>query len=486
MRRLTALVLTMFWAVTSGAAQVKQVTHVDGKALAYTLTVDSLPVKDESDSKIGEMVYTAYTIDGSLKRPVTFAINGGPGASSVFLQLGAIGPRRVSVGGMTDTPSDTPTLVENPGTWLDFTDLVFVDPIGTGYSRSLLPDGPSHEHFWGARQDIEYLARFIQQWLNQHGRLTSPTYLAGESYGGYRVPVLIHELQTRTGLGIRGAILISPALDSAQEFDPEFSPLPWMVTLPSMAAAHLERAGQLSAATIAPAIEYARNQYLRDLMAGRSDPDARERMVARVSELTGLDPEWVRRSGGRVEVTSYVRERDRDRQILASQLDPALTLVDPFPAAPEQRIEDPVFVRMLAPTTSAMMDLATRVVGWKSDARYIAFNFAINSSWEDFADGREPQLQSVAELRQSLSADPRLQVLIVHGWSDINCPFLASQLIVDAMPSTLKDGRISVNKYPGGHMFYERELSRLALRDDVRALYQKSLETDKPRVRGWM
>jgi carboxypeptidase C (cathepsin A) len=133
-----------------------------------------------------------------------------------------------------------------------------------------------------------------------------------------------------------------------------------------------------------------------------------------------------------------------------------------------------------------MMDLATRVVGWKSDARYIAFNFAINSSWEDFADGREPQLQSVAELRQSLSADPRLRVLIVHGWSDINCPFLASQLIVDAMPSALKDGRISVNKYPGGHMFYERESSRLALRDDVRALYQKSLETDKPRVRGWM
>jgi carboxypeptidase C (cathepsin A) len=456
------------------ALQAKQTTQVDGKVLTYTATIDTQPVQDRTGRKVAEMVYTAYTVESADKaqRPVTFAFNGGPGASAVFLHLGAIGPKRVAFGGPHDSPSDPPVLLENPGTWLDFTDLVFVDPIGTGYSRALVPDEEAKGLFWGGKQDIEYLARFIQEWLSRNGRMASPKYLVGESYGGYRIPKLIYELQAQVGVGIRGAVLISPSLDSAQEFDAEFSPLPWMVSLPSMAAAHLDREGTLDADRMAAAIDYARNDYLRDLMRGKSDPAARDRMIARVTELTGLDPRFVRRSGGRIEVAAYVRERDRSRQRLASQLDPALEMVDPFPAAPEQRVDDPVFVRMMAPTTSAMTDFVTRVLGWKPETPYITFNRTLNSTWEEFADGREPQFLSVAELRQAMSADPRLRILIAHGWSDINCPFLTSVLIVDQMSASLKANRIGVKEYPGAHMFYERPASRMALREDVRALYQ--------------
>ncbi len=316
------------------------------------------------------------------------------------------------------------------------------------------------------------MSRFIYDWLNHNGRLQSPKYLAGESYGGYRVPKLAYDLQTRLGVGIRGAVLISPALDTIQEFDPAFSPLPWMIALPSLAAAKLEREGHLDAEHMAPAIAYARNEYLRDLMLGKSDPQAAGRMIARVTELTGLDAEFVRRSGGRIESGAYLREIRRNEQLLPSLMDTAVTMPDPFPLAPVQRAEDPLMLRLIAPTTSAMTDFVTRIVGWKVDARYISLNTKVNGLWEDFADGREPQVESASDLRRALSVDPNMKVLVAHGWSDLSCPFLASVLVVDQMPDAFSPQQIAVKEYAGGHMFYSRAASRIAFRMDVAALYR--------------
>src|SRR5690348_124824 len=208
-------------------ASVKQVTHVAGKTLSYTATVGSLPVRDEKGKKVAEVVFTAYTLDGPKdpSRPVTFAFNGGPGAASVYLNLGAIGPKRVQFGAQGDSPSDPAVLVDNPGTWLDFTDLVFIDPVGTGFSRSLEGKDETKKHFYSIKPDIEYLSRIVYDWLLKNGRMASPKYITGESYGGYRVPRITYFLQTRLGVGINGMVMVSPYLEPPMDQAPNFSPM---------------------------------------------------------------------------------------------------------------------------------------------------------------------------------------------------------------------------------------------------------------------
>ncbi|WP_433984754.1 hypothetical protein RBB78_09795 [Tunturiibacter empetritectus] len=171
-------------------AHVEQTMQLDGKTLHYTVTVGTLPVRDGKGGLSGEVVYTSYVVEGkdrvveSKDRPVTFAFNGGPGAASVYLNLGAIGPKRVAFGAEGQSPSDPATLTDNPGTWLDFTDLVFIDPIGTGFSRSLVSEEESKKQFYGPDQDIAYLSRNIYDWLVKNGRLQARKYIVGESYGG--------------------------------------------------------------------------------------------------------------------------------------------------------------------------------------------------------------------------------------------------------------------------------------------------------------
>jgi carboxypeptidase C (cathepsin A) len=456
-------------------AHVAQVTHVAGKTLNYTATVGSIPVRDEKGKKIAEVVFTAYTLDGPKdpRRPVTFAFNGGPGAASVYLNLGAIGPKHVPFGVAGDSPSDPAVLTDNPGTWLDFTDLVFIDPVGTGFSRSLVDDTESKKHFYGTKQDIEYLSRVVYDWLNKNGRLTSPKYVVGESYGGFRVPRVTHYLQTRLGVGVSGAIMVSPYLDSASEFDAGLSPLPWIINMPAMAAANLERHGELDAAHMAPIIAYARGDYASDLLKGRTDPAATSRVVAQVTQLTGLDPAFVKRSGGRIETEAYLREIHREDGKIGSVYDSNVTAWDPFPYAPDQRANDPILDTTIAPTTSAMVDFDTRVVGWKLDAPFYTLNYNVGRLWND---GHEEQVESVTDLRQAVAIDPKMKVLIAHGWDDLSCPFMASVMIVDQMPP-FGDGRqpqVQVKEYPGGHMFYARPESQAAFRKDVMALYGAS------------
>jgi len=220
-------------------AHVEQSITLNGKPLRYTVTVGTLPVRDSDGKEVGKVVYTAYIVNGP-NRPVTFAINGGPGASSVFLNFGAIGPKHLQgIGNQGDSPSDPPTLVDNPGTWLDFTDLVFIDPIGTGFSRSLVPEDQAKKLFYSTEPDIDYLSRVIYDWLVKNDRLDSRKYLVGESYGGFRGPRITYYLQSQLGVAMNGVVLISPYLNPTLEQNSNLSPIPWMVTLPSIAAAHL-------------------------------------------------------------------------------------------------------------------------------------------------------------------------------------------------------------------------------------------------------
>ncbi len=448
-------------------AHVSQSTSVNGKTLKYTATVGSLPVRNEKGDVTGEVVFTAYTMPGK-NRPVTFALNGGPGASSVYLNFGAIGPKKVNFGVEGDNPSDPATLHDNPGTWLGFTDLVFIDPIGTGFSRALVDDKAATKQFYSTDTDIKYLSRIVYDWLVKNGRMTSRKYLVGESYGGFRGPRITDYLQTQLGVAMNGVVLLSPYLDPAASDDKSVSPLPWMLTLPSIAAAHLEREHKLTAAAMAPIIDYTRGTYAETLMKGRSDPAATAAMITKVTSLTGLDPLFVKRSGGRLDTQAYLREVYRAEGKLGSRYDSNVTAWDPFPYAPQQETGDPILNAIIAPTTTAMVNFVTRTVGWKFDGRYNALSYAVNRLWHRDKDAN---LGSVKQLRQSVANDPNLHVLIAHGWDDLSCPFMASVLIVDQMPAMGDPTRVQVKEYPGGHMFYARPKSQAALTKDVRAMY---------------
>jgi len=446
---------------------VHQSAAIAGKTLSYDAGVGSLPVVDEKGKTIADVMYIAYTMPGP-NRPVTFALNGGPGASSVYLNFGAIGPKRVQFGADGNSPSDPATPIDNPGSWLDFTDLVFIDPVGTGFSRARVGEDEAKKKFYATQPDIEYLSRVIYDWLVKNNRLLSRKYLVGESYGGFRGPRITHYLQTRLGVAMNGVVLVSPYLEPTANNGGDLSPLPWMMTLPSIAAANLERQGKLTDATMKQIIEYTRGDYVTDLLKGRSDPQALERIVKRVTELSGLDPTFVRRSGGRLETQAYLREVYRAEGKLGSRYDSNVTQWDPFPFAPEQRTNDPLLDSIIAPTTTAMVDFITHTVGWKYDGRYNALSYEVNKLWSGHDDMEKG---SVTQLRQSVAIDPKLQVLIVHGWDDLSCPFMASVLIVDQMPVMGDANRVQVRNYPGGHMFYSRSASQSTLRQDVMRVY---------------
>jgi carboxypeptidase C (cathepsin A) len=435
---------------------VPQTITVHGKTLHYTATVGTIALKAADGKPTGEVMYTAYTLDkaaGAPDRPVTFALNGGPGASSVYLNLGAIGPKHVAFANAGDSPSDPATLTDNPATWLDFTDLVFIDPIGTGFSRSLVDEAETKKLFYGPTPDVEYLSLVIYKWLIKNDRLLDKKYLIGESYGGYRGPRMTHYMQATLGIAMNGLFLVSPYLNPSFG-DPQLSPVEWMTTLPSITAANLERQGKLTDAAMADVISYTEGPYATALIKGSADPAATTAMIAHVTEMTGLDPQFVKYSGGRLETGAYLREVHRAEGRIGSVYDSNVTAPDPYPYAPTQESNDPLLESIIAPTTTAMADFITRTVGWKVDARYNALSFDVNRNWD--RQGPDLRRGAVSDLREAVAADPKLRVLILHGWNDLSCPFMGSVLTKNEIPNPADASRVEIHNFPGGHMFYTR------------------------------
>ncbi len=451
---------------------IRQSTVIDGRKIDYVVTVGALPVKDDKGKTTGEVVYTAYTRPGraAAARPVTFAFNGGPGAASVYLNLGAIGPKQVAFGKAGDAPSDAPVVHDNPASWLDFTDLVFIDPIGTGFSRARVDKDEAKKAFFTADADIHYLSRVVYDWLTINGRMTSRKFLVGESYGGYRVPRLAYYLQTKMGVGLAGITMVSPYLDppAIGEQD-QLSPLPWMIYLPSMAAGHFERQGKpLDDATLGPVELYDRTEFVTDFLAGPRDKAATDRLSAHVADLTGLDPALVRRLDGRVEVGTYLREIRRSQGLVGSVYDSNVTTYDPFPAKTDADYHDPLLDTLMAPTTQAMVDLVENQIGWKVDGHYEALSDQVGADWDRDSLRKDAP---VSDLRKSIAVDPRMAVTIVHGWDDLSCPYYASRLLIAQMPGYGVTDRIQLHMYPGGHMFYARPDSAIAFRRDIMRAY---------------
>jgi carboxypeptidase C (cathepsin A) len=450
---------------------VEQTISVHGKTLHYAATVGTIHLYDAMGKPTGDVMYTSYVVDhekGDAARPVLFALNGGPGASSVYLNLGAIGPKHVAFANAGDSPSDPATLTDNPGTWLDIADEVFIDPIGTGFSKSLVDEAETKKLFYAPTPDIEYLSLVIYKWLVKNDRLLDKKYLIGESYGGYRGPRITHYLQAELGVAMNGLVLVSPYLNP-NFGDGNLSPVPWMITLPSITAAHLENEKKLSDESMRDVIAYTEGEYATTLIKGPADKAATDAMIAKVTEMTGLDPMFVRYSGGRLETAAYLREVHREKGEIGSVYDSNVTAPDPFPYSPDQESNDPILEAIIAPTTTAMVDFITRTVGWKTEARYYALSGDVNRQWDRSTDLRRG---AVSDLRESVAADPKLNVLIVHGWNDLSCPFMGSVLTQNELPSKLA-GQVQIHEFPGGHMFYTRPGNQ----DGLHALAETMVKT---------
>jgi carboxypeptidase C (cathepsin A) len=446
----------------------KQTISVQGRTLAFTATAGSLRLFNGKGEPQADIAYTAYQLEGAdpHTRPVTFFFNGGPGASSAYLQLGCAGPWRLSIEGDAAISSASPELKPNAETWLDFTDLVFIDPVDTGYSRFVSTDEEVRKHFFSVDGDVNALAVAIRRYLEKYDRLLSPKYLVGESYGGIRGPKIVRELQTGQGVGIKGLILVSPVLDF-REFGGS-SLLQYVISLPSMTAIAREAKRPVTRADLADVEVYARGDFFADLIKGEADKEATTRLADRVSALTGIDQAVTRRLAGRLDASEFRREFDRRDGKVTGRYDGSVLGFDPDPDSSEGHFSDPSGDPLIAPLTSAAVDLTTRTLHWRPDGPYHLLNRSVEHAW-DFGRGLNPP-QSITQLRQILALDPKLKLLVGHGLFDLATPYFGSKIWLDQLPAYASPDRVKLAVYPGGHMFYSREASRQAFRSEAEAL----------------
>jgi carboxypeptidase C (cathepsin A) len=454
-------------------AVTQQTVSLPGRTLNFTATAGSIRLFDDKGEPQADIATTAYQLDGGdrASRPVTFLFNGGPGASSAWLQLGAAGPWRISLGGDRGVSSASPELLPNAETWLDFTDLVFIDPVGTGYSRLVATGDDVRRRFHSVDGDVNSIALVIRRWLEKNDRLTSPKYVAGESYGGIRGPKVVQNLQKQQGVGVRGLILVSPLLDF-REYQGT-SLLQYVASLPTMAAVAREAKGEGKGAMtrndLADVEHYARGDFLNDLLKGLADEGATTRLADKVAGLTGIDQAVSRRLAGRFDVGEFRREFNRRNGKVTGRYDASVEGFDPYPDSSYPNFGDPSGDPLLAPLTSAAVDLTRRKLNWHPDGSYELLSGAVGRAW-DFGRGPNPA-ESVTQLRQILALDPQMKLLVGHGLFDLATPYFATQIVLDQLPPSFANpSRVKLVVYPGGHMFYSRDASRQAFRGEVESL----------------
>lgn len=441
---------------------------VNGRTLAFTATAGSLRLFNQKGEPQADIVYTAYQLDGAdpHTRPITFFFNGGPGASSAYLQLGCAGPWRLPIEGDAAVSSASPELAPNTDTWLDFTDLVFIDPVDTGYSRFVSTDGDVRKHFFSVDGDVNAMSVVIRRYLEKYDRLLSPKFIVGESYGGIRGPKIVHELQTEQGVGIKGLILVSPLFDF-REFGGT-SLVQYVASLPSMAAVARQAKHPVTRADMADVETYARGDFLADLVKGEADKEATTRLADKVAALTGIDQAVTRRLAGRLDISEFRRELDRRDGKVTGRYDGSVRGFDPDPDSSQAHFADPSGDPLIAPLTSAAVDLTRRTLNWRPDGPYHLLNSSVERSW-DFGRGLNPP-QSISQLRQILALDPKLKLLVGHGLFDLATPYFGSKIWLDQLPAYASADRVKLVVYPGGHMFYSLGPSRQAFRAEAEAL----------------
>ncbi|HEX6940458.1 MAG TPA: hypothetical protein VF158_13670 [Longimicrobiales bacterium] len=462
---------------------------IAGKRLDYTATAGYLVLRDEEGNHRANIFFTAYVRDGVTDprtRPITFAFNGGPGAASIWLHMGGLGPRRVRMAAPgRDTrfdPADPQRppfeLVPNEYTWLDFTDLVFIDPVSTGYSRAA--PGVKASEFHGYRQDIEYLAEVVRQLVTRFERWGSPKFLVGESYGTTRVSGLANHLQERHGMHLNGISLISAVLNFQTIRFAVGNDLPYILILPTYTATawyHRMLAPELQQdleRTLAEAEAFAVGDYARALLLGDRLPAAERRAVAETfARYTGLSPEIVEQSNLRIATPRFTKELRRSDRRTVGRLDSRFVGIDREAAGDRPEYDPSYSGAIMGPFTAVLNDYLRRELRYGNDLLYDPR--ARVGPW-DYGNVENRYLNVAEELRQAMSINPYLHVFVAAGYYDLATPYFAMEYTIATMQlDEAQRGRLSMEYYPAGHMMYIHEPSLKKLRDDAARFYRTAL-----------
>jgi carboxypeptidase C (cathepsin A) len=445
-------------------ATSEKTIDIGGRTLTYTATAGTLPLYNQSGEHTAAVFYTAYVAKGAntANRPVTFAFNGGPGAASAYLHLGLAGPRIVQFG-PDGRDGATVKLVDNPDTWLAFTDLVMIDPIGTGWSRTVKPDDRS---FWSVGSDAESLAKAIALYVSRNSRTSSPKFILGESYGGFRAAKVARALQTTQGIIAAGIVMVSPMIEASYTFGARNDALSAALQFPSLVATELERTGNFTPEAMAEAERFAITEYLSTLAGARPTGGNAKAFYDRIARMTGLEAEEVAKTRG------YVRDAYmthlRSQGVLVSDYDADFVVPNPFPGwRPSGDLVLDGFTRALAGTFAGY---ARDELGFKTDMTYLLLNRDLRWDWG--GTGARRRVGVSDDLRWLLALNPSFRLLVAHGRSDLVTSYGVSRYLLHQLTPVDTPDRVQFRAYRGGHMFYFSQGLRRAFSADARDFYQ--------------
>jgi carboxypeptidase C (cathepsin A) len=445
------------------------------KLPAYTAKAGMLNVGKDPERPDAEIFHIDYTLKGGnpATRPVTFVFNGGPGGASIYLHLSAIGPKTVASAGDGSFPPAPAHLQDNPDSWIAFTDLVFIDPVGTGYSRMLPgPDGKPLDPtpYYGVAGDLDSIARFISQWLTVNKRWSSPKAIAGESYGGQRVAALSRMLAEQYNVNLNRAILISPALN-VDLADSHYSLVAPMTLLPSYAAIasfHGLSTIKNDPAAIKEVEDYAMNGFLTGLATlGRSSPETQAAFYNKVGGLIGLSPALVERHRGRVPETVFAASLLAAKGEVIDTYDGTQASGNPMPEKEELGVFDRSLTILGGVLLPPFMDYVRNELGYVTDRAYIPLNLEVNMRWD-----RNSTLGGPEDLAVALAQNHDLKAVVLHGYHDLSTNYLMTRYVLE-QTTRAQDARhrLFFGMYSGGHMFYLRTKSRAEATADVRSFF---------------
>ncbi len=463
-----------------------------GVEIAYTVTAGTIVLKEESEKggeQAGEsegekpkaavffIAYTREDVPDKSSRPLTFSFNGGPGSSSVWLHLGLLGPRRVSMGDVGSLLPPPYRLADNEYSLLERTDLVFIDPVSTGFSRPV--PGEKAKEFHGVKKDIASVGDFIRLYTSRYQRWTSPKFLIGESYGTTRAAGLSGYLQDRHGLFMNGIMLVSSILNfETTEFDPG-NDLPFCLILPTYAATawyHKKLEPRLQKdlrATLNEVEAFALNEYVLALMKGSSLPaNDRTRLINRLARYAGLAPDYIDRTDLRINIHRFTKELLRSDHRTIGRLDSRFTGID-RDSAGEFHEFDPSMAAITGPYTAALNDYVRRELNYQTDLPYEVLNPQVQPwRYDDF----ENRYVNVAEtLRKAITTNPFLKVFVANGYFDLATPYFATQYTFNHLgldPSLQQN--ISMAYFEAGHMMYVHQPSLAKLSQELADFIRKS------------
>ena len=473
--------------------------NIGEQSFDYQAEADWLVLrKDEKPN--AEMFYIRYSLITETEqiRPLTFVFNGGPGASSVYLHLGALGPKRVELSENGQPLKPPYVLSDNESSWLEFTDLVFIDPIGTGFSRMIEDAGnggksadenkagsgneKSKDEYWKLKRDLESLCEFIRKYLSKYKRWESPVYLAGESYGGFRVGKLAKLLQKDYGVGVAGAVLLSPALEFGLLNPTDYEVLPFVDTFPVMAGAaayhgcaRKVKEGENIDEYRKRAADFAVNELLPVLAAGDMAPEARRsRVYNAAADFLGLPRKSVAAANGRIDIEYFVKNLLRAERRVLGLYDASVTVTDPYPDRDKLDSPDPTLNQLDRVFAAGINTQLRAGIGLETEKDYNIISMKVNESWklDTKQHAFDIQVGAVDDLRYGMSLNPDMKVCISHGWFDLVTPYFSTDRLAALMKLTPdQKEQLTVKHYPGGHMYYTWSESRRAFYEDIKGFY---------------